>query len=187
MVTRCRWATNYEEGTPMVAYHDHEFGHPVRDDERLLFELLTLELFQSGLSWRTVLNKRANFKAAFADFDINQVAHFDQQDVEQLLSDAGIIRNRMKIEATINNAQQIQTLHHQGETFSDLIWQQTNGQTLDIGVDQDEKIASQNTLSEAFSKQLKKIGFKFVGPVTVESFLQAVGVENAHDLECDFR
>ncbi|WP_338347509.1 DNA-3-methyladenine glycosylase I [Fructobacillus tropaeoli] len=153
----------------------------------MLFELLTLELFQSGLSWRTVLNKRANFKAAFADFDINQVAHFDQQDVEQLLSDAGIIRNRMKIEATINNAQQIQALHHRGETFSDLIWQQTNGQTLDIGVDQDEKIASQNTLSDAFSKQLKKIGFKFVGPVTVESFLQAVGVENAHDLECDFR
>ncbi|CAK1242303.1 3-methyladenine DNA glycosylase Tag (Tag) [Fructobacillus tropaeoli] len=149
--------------------------------------MLTLELFQSGLSWRTVLNKRANFKAAFADFDINQVAHFDQQDVEQLLSDAGIIRNRMKIEATINNAQQIQALHHRGETFSDLIWQQTNGQTLDIGVDQDEKIASQNTLSDAFSKQLKKIGFKFVGPVTVESFLQAVGVENAHDLECDFR
>lgn len=133
------------------------------------------------------MNKRANFKAAFADFDINQVAHFDQQDVEQLLSDAGIIRNRMKIEATINNAQQIQALHHRGETFSDLIWQQTNGQTLDIGVDQDEKIASQNTLSDAFSKQLKKIGFKFVGPVTVESFLQAVGVENAHDLECDFR
>lgn len=187
MVTRCRWAVNYKEGTPMVTYHDREFGHPVRDDDQLLFELLTWELFQSGLSWRTVLSKRKNFKVAFANFDINQVAQFDQQDVERLLFDAGIIRNRLKIEATINNAQQIRRLHHRGETFSDLVWQQTNGQILDIGVNQEEKPASRNTLSENFSKWLKKIGFKFLGPVTVESFLQAVGVENAHDLECDFR
>lgn len=116
MVKRCRWVSDSQD-EKMVAYHDQEFGQPVFDDDRLLFELLTLELFQSGLSWKTVLNKRENFKRAFADFDVEKVAAFDNQDVERLLADSGIIRNRMKIDATINNAKQIQRLQNEGKSF----------------------------------------------------------------------
>ncbi|GAP03166.1 DNA-3-methyladenine glycosylase I [Fructobacillus pseudoficulneus] len=186
MVKRCRWVSDSQD-EKMVAYHDQEFGQPVFDDDRLLFELLTLELFQSGLSWKTVLNKRENFKRAFADFDVEKVATFDNQDVERLLADSGIIRNRMKIDATINNAKQIQRLQNEGKSFSELVWQPTNGQTLQIGVGANEHVPSQTDLSVDFSKKLKKLGFKFVGPVTMESFLEAVGVENAHDLDCAFR
>ncbi|GAO99384.1 DNA-3-methyladenine glycosylase I [Fructobacillus ficulneus] len=186
MKTRCRWVHDLPEDDLMVAYHDQEFGQPVHNNQKL-FELLTLELFQSGLSWRTVLNKRANFQAAFADFDVDQVATFDDQDRDRLLADAGIIRNRMKIDATINNAKVIKALAESGTSFADLVWELTDGETVTVGAGPAEKVPAQNQLSQDFSKKLKKAGFKFVGPVTMESFLEAVGVQNAHDLDCDFR
>ena len=176
---RCRWSGAAPE---FLAYHDTEWGFPV-DDDRRLFEKLCLEGFQSGLSWRTILAKRENFRAAFHDFDVDRIARFTQRDVERLLKDEGIVRHRGKIEAVINNAKQALDLIRQEGSLAAFIWryepeaeQHANPQT-----------ASTSAESIALSKELKKRGWKFVGPTTVYAFMQAMGLINDHVEDCVIR
>lgn len=173
---RCQWCGGAPEFLP---YHDNEWGYPV-DDDRTLFEKLCLESFQSGLSWRTILNKRENFRAAFKHFDFNEVAKFDEKDVEELLQNAGIIRHRGKIEAVINNARRAQELVAKEGSLAAFIWRyEPDSNTL--GAPQS---ATTSAESIALSKALKKMGWKFVGPTTVYAFLQAMGLINDHSHEC---
>lgn len=171
---RCSWGASSDD---YAHYHDTEWGRPTID-ERTLFEKICLEGFQSGLSWITILRKRDNFRAAFADFDAAAVAEFDESDVERLLQDAGIIRHRGKIEATINNAQRLVELHEADTTLGALIWSfepetwPTPSSMSDVQAITDE--------STALSKRLKKLGFKFVGPTTAYAALQAMGIVNDH-------
>jgi DNA-3-methyladenine glycosylase I len=151
-----------------MAYHDEEWGRPVRD-ERGLYERLCLEGFQSGLSWLTILRKRENFRAAFAGFDPDAVARFGERDVERLLMDAGIVRHRGKIEAAIANAHGVLALRAAGTPLPELMWQYA---------DRDE------TAAKELSKRLKAAGFRFVGPTTVYAAMQACGIVNDHIPEC---
>jgi len=174
---RCRWSS----ATPdYIAYHDKEWGFPVSDDFRL-FEKLSLEGFQSGLSWRTILAKRENFRAAFAHFDFHKVARFTEHDVERLLRDAGIVRHRGKIEAVINNAQRARELVEQEGSLAAFTWRYEPQQT---GKPQ---IVSTSPESIALSKDLKKRGWRFVGPTTVYAFMQAMGLVNDHVEGCAIR
>ncbi len=176
---RCRWCV----GTPeYLAYHDTEWGFPVRDDRRL-FEKLCLEGFQSGLSWRTILTKRENFRAAFHNFDFDKVAEFDEADVTRLLSDAGIVRHRGKIEAVINNARRAQDLVRQEGSLAAYVWR------YEPKLDELSTPQTQSTspASIALSKDLKKRGWKFVGPTTVFAFMQAMGLINDHAEGCVIR
>lgn len=173
---RCRWC----EGAPeFIAYHDNEWGFPVSDDRRL-FEKLSLEAFQSGLSWRTILAKRENFRAAFLQFDFNKVAEFDQSDVERLLADKGIVRHRGKIEAIINNAQRAQEMVQREGSLAAFFWA---FEPTESEVSQPQT-ASTSAQSFAIAKQLKKLGWKFVGPTTVFAFMQAMGLINDHVVDC---
>ncbi|MDF7627542.1 DNA-3-methyladenine glycosylase I [Lactobacillaceae bacterium L1_55_11] len=183
MVERCYWAENLPADDPMVIYHDQEWGRPTHDGQKL-FELLTLEAFQAGLSWRTVLNKRAAFRAAFANFDVNQVAKYGPEQVERLMNDAGIIRNRRKIAATIHNAQVIMAMPGGLADFSRLIRESVDDQPVVRQVGPVEKLPPQTPESVQLSKTLKQNGFAFVGPVTVESFMQAAGLVRAHTQAC---
>ena len=173
---RCRWCAAAPE---FLSYHDTEWGFPVADDQRL-FEKLALEGFQSGLSWRTILAKRENFRAAFRDFDIELVARFGARDVKRLLADAGIVRHRGKIEAVINNAKRARELIEREGSLAAFIW----------GYEPDaKKLAKARTLSTsaesvALSKDLKKLGWAFVGPTTVYAFMQAMGLVNDHVEDC---
>lgn len=176
---RCRWAG----GTPeYLAYHDDEWGFPVADDRRL-FEKLCLEGFQAGLSWRTILAKRENFRAAFVGFDWEQVAGFGERDIERLLGDAGIIRHRGKIEATINNAQRMLELVEREGSLSAYVWSFEPPVDPAAGVE----VPATSPASVAISKDLKKRGWRFVGPTTVYAFMQAMGLVNDHALECVVR
>jgi DNA-3-methyladenine glycosylase I len=165
-----------------IAYHDTEWGFPVDDDHRL-FEKLCLEGFQSGLSWRTILAKRENFRAAFHDFDFDRVARFTQRDVNRLLKNEGIVRHRGKIEAVINNAKRAQELVKLKGSLAAFFW----------GYEPDPKrlgkpqSASTSAESIALSKELKRQGWKFVGPTTVYAFMQAMGLINDHVEDCVFR
>jgi DNA-3-methyladenine glycosylase I len=176
---RCRWCAAAPEFLP---YHDHEWGFPVGDDRRL-FEKLCLEGFQSGLSWRTILAKRENFRAAFHGFDFDRVAAFTDADVERLLGDAGIVRHRGKIAAVINNAKRLQELVKQEGSFAAWIWR-FEPRPEDIGPPQ---TASTSPASIALSKDLKKRGWAFVGPTTVYAFMQAMGLINDHAEGCVVR
>jgi DNA-3-methyladenine glycosylase I len=176
---RCSWC---DAAPDFLDYHDSEWGFPVKDDHRL-FEKLCLEGFQSGLSWRTILAKRENFRAAFHDFDFDVVARFTQRDINRLLKDEGIVRHRGKIEAVINNAQHAQELVKQEGSLAAFIWryepdakQLAKPQTI-----------SSSTESIALSKALKKMGWKFVGPTTVYAFMQAMGLINDHVENCVIR
>lgn len=173
---RCRWSATAPE---FVAYHDTEWGFPVADDRRL-FEKLSLEGFQSGLSWRTILAKRDTFRAAFHSFDFDRVAHFTEQDVARLLNDSGIVRHRGKIEAVINNAQRAQELVKREGSLAAFIWRYES----DLPGPQ---TASTSAQSIALSKELKKLGWKFVGPTTVYAFMQAMGLVNDHAEDCVIR
>ena len=153
-----------------MAYHDHEWGFPVAGDPRL-FEKLCLEGFQSGLSWRTILMKRDNFRAAFKDFDIEKVARFSARDVQRLLGDAGIVRHRGKIAAVINNARRARELIAAEGSLAKFFW----------------KFAPTKDGAAALSKDLKRRGWNFVGPTTVYAFMQAIGLVNDHAANCDFR
>lgn len=176
---RCRWCDAAPE---FLAYHDTEWGFPVSDDYRL-FEKLSLESFQSGLSWRTILAKRDNFRDAFHNFDFNKVARFTQRDVDRLLKNEGIVRHRGKIEAVINNARQAQELVKQQGSLAAFIWRyEPNAQQLAA-----PQTASTSALSIALSKDLKKLGWKFVGPTTVFAFMQAMGLINDHVEDCVVR
>ena len=174
---RCHWCTATEQ---YLAYHDTEWGFPVRDDFRL-FEKLSLEGFQSGLSWRTILAKRENFRAAFAGFDFNVVARFTEEDVTRLLADAGIVRHRGKIEAVINNAKRAQELVAKEGSLANFVWRYEEAAQ---GAPQ---TASTSPASIALSKELKKRGWKFVGPTTVFAFMQAMGLLNDHAEGCAIR
>jgi DNA-3-methyladenine glycosylase I len=167
---RCWWGSSAPE---YVSYHDEEWGRPIRDDDGL-FERLALEGFQSGLSWLTILRKREAFRAAFAGFRIEKVARFDERDVERLLADAGIVRNRQKIEATIHNARAAQEI----ESLTDLIW----GYAPDTRPAPRGRgdIPAVTPESTALAKELKGQGFRFVGPTTVYALMQACGLVNDH-------
>jgi DNA-3-methyladenine glycosylase I len=175
-VTRCAWG----DSTPDYrVYHDEEWGRPVTDDVRL-FEKLCLEGFQSGLSWLTILRKREAFRSAFAGFDFAQVARFTERDVERLLGDAGIIRHRGKIEATINNAGRAVELVEAEGSIAAFVWRYeppTPGASLE----------SETAESRALAKELKRRGWRFVGPTTVYAFMQAMGLVNDHLEGCDAR
>ena len=176
---RCRWSA----ATPdYIAYHDHEWGFPVSDDRRL-FEKLCLEGFQSGLSWRTILTKRENFRAAFAGFDFAEVARFTDADVARLLGDAGIVRHRGKIESTINNARRACELVAAEGSLAAYVWR-FEPAAEDLA---DPQTASTSPASVAMSKDLKKRGWRFVGPTTVYAFMQAMGLVNDHVEGCVIR
>lgn len=177
---RCNWVGTIPEFGP---YHDKEWGFPVKNDTRL-FEKICLESFQSGLSWRTILNKRDNFRAAFHQFDFERVAQFTKADVTRLLKNEGIVRNRQKIEATINNAKRVKELIEQEGSFAAFIWQ--------YDTDNRKKQPKPLTVSIspesiALAKELKKRGWKFVGPTTVYAFMQAMGLVNDHATGCFVR
>lgn len=176
---RCRWCDAAPE---FLDYHDTEWGFPVDDDHRL-FEKLSLEGFQSGLSWRTILAKRENFRTVFHGFDFDKIARFTQRDVERLLKDEGIIRHRGKIEAVINNAHRAQELVKSEGSLAAFIWRYEPDAT---------QLAKPQTVSTsaesvALSKELKKLGWKFVGPTTVYAFMQAMGLINDHVVDCVIR
>lgn len=176
---RCRWCAAAPE---FFAYHDREWGFPV-DDDRRLFEKLCLESFQSGLSWRTILAKRENFRAAFQGFDFNRVARFTPKDVERLLTDEGIVRHRGKIEAVINNARRAQEMAKAEGSLAAFFWR--------YEPDEDSlstpQTASTSEASTRLSKDLKKLGWAFVGPTTVFAFMQAMGLINDHAEACVVR
>lgn len=177
--SRCRWCGAAPE---FLDYHDVEWGFPVDDDHRL-FEKLSLEGFQSGLSWRTILAKRDNFRAAFHDFDIDRIARFTQRDVDRLLKNEGIVRHRGKIEAVINNARRAQELVKRENSLAAFIWRyEPNVKRL-----AKPQTASISAESLALSKDLKKQGWKFVGPTTVYAFMQAMGLINDHVEGCVIR
>lgn len=175
---RCHWCASTPE---YVAYHDREWGFPVEDDRRL-FEKLSLEGFQSGLSWRTILMKRDHFRAAFRNFDFDQVARFTARDVARLLDDAGIVRHRGKIEAVINNARRARELVKAEGSLAAFFWRYAPAQEAARPV-----FMSTSPESIALSKDLKKRGWKFVGPTTVYAFMQAMGLVNDHAADCVFR
>ncbi len=180
-VARCWWAA----GDPLYrAYHDDEWGRPVRDD-RGLFERISLEAFQSGLSWLVILRKRAAFRSAFNDFDVATVATFDDGDRARLLSDAGIVRNRAKIDATIANACATLALQADGTTLHDLLWSFAPApQPPPTSFDDVPAITPAST---AMAAELKRRGFRFVGPTTCYALMQAVGMVNDHVAGCDVR
>jgi DNA-3-methyladenine glycosylase I len=174
---RCRWCAAAPE---FFAYHDREWGFPV-DDDRRLFEKLCLEGFQSGLSWRTILAKRENFRAAFHRFDIDKVARFGARDVARLLKDAGIVRHRGKIEAVINNARRAQELVKSEGSLAAYFWR------YEARTRSKPQTVSSTAESIALSKDLKKRGWAFVGPTTVYAFMQAMGLVNDHVAGCVIR
>jgi DNA-3-methyladenine glycosylase I len=173
---RCSWATN----DPLYrAYHDEEWGVP-EYDSRALWETLMLEGFQAGLSWITILRKRETFRKAFKHFDPAKVARFTEADIERLLQDPGIIRSRAKIQATIKGAQIYLDMQSNGEDFSKWVWDMAGGKP----IQNTAPLPTQSPLSEEISKALKKRGFKFVGPVIVYAWMQAVGIVNDHAPDC---
>ena len=176
---RCRWCEQTEEFFP---YHDKEWGFPVDDDFRL-FEKLCLEGFQSGLSWRTILAKRENFRTAFKQFDFNKVARFSQRDVTRLLKDEGIVRHRGKIEAVINNAKRAKEMVKEEGSLAAFFWRYE----VDPKTQAKPQSASTSAESIALSKELKKRGWKFVGPTTAYAFMQAMGLINDHAKACVVR
>jgi len=176
----CGWGTGSSE---MVAYHDEEWGVPVHD-EHALFERLVLEGAQSGLSWALILSKRPGYRRLFCDFDPAVVARFDEADVERLVADAGIVRNRAKITSAISNARVVEEMHGAGETLADVLWSFTGGATLHNAWTTLEQIPAVTPASEAMSKELRRRGFRFVGPTTCYATLQAAGMVNDHLVTC---
>lgn len=177
---RCGWCV----GDPLYeAYHDEEWGVPVYDDATL-FEFLILETFQAGLSWITILRKRENFRKAFDHFDYKKVADYKQQKIDALLEDAGIIRNKLKIHATITNAQAFMKVQEEFGSFSNYIWQFTDGKPIKNKLEYYKHAPATTELSDAISKDLKKRGFKFVGSTVIYAHMQATGMVNDHEIHC---
>lgn len=177
---RCPWCL----GSQLYKdYHDHEWGRPVREEQKM-FEFLILETFQAGLSWITILNKRAHFRAAFHNFDIEKVASMDELDVEELLQNKGIIRNRQKIEAAIGNARVLKELHSRGERLLDILWSYVDGTPIVNQRRAMTEVPAVTELATKISKDLKKIGFKFIGPTTMYAHMQACGMVNDHLVSC---
>jgi DNA-3-methyladenine glycosylase I len=177
---RCGWC---EKDDLYREYHDQEWGNPVYDDATL-FEFLVLETFQAGLSWYTILKKRANFRTAFDQFDYVKIAAYKEDKIQELMQDAGIIRNQLKIRATVSNAQAFIKVQHEFGSFSTYIWQFTSGKPIVNHWESLRDIPASTALSDAVSKDLKKRGFKFVGTTVVYAHLQATGMVNDHLLSC---
>jgi DNA-3-methyladenine glycosylase I len=180
MKIRCPWAM---EDTLMMEYHDKEWGVPVHDD-RLLFEFLILESAQAGLSWITVLRKRENYREAFDNFDPVKIANYDQKKIEELLNNEGIIRNRLKILATVANAQAVLDIQKEFNSFDSYIWEFVGSKTIQNKWKSMEDVPSFTAESGKMSKDLKKRGFKFVGPIICYAFMQTVGMVNDHVVDC---
>ncbi len=180
MKNRCFWVGK----DPLyIAYHDTEWGVPVYDDDTL-FEFLTLETFQAGLSWITILRKRENFRKAFDNFNYKKIANYKEDKYESLLQDAGIIRNRLKIKATISNAQNFIKIQKEFGSFSKYIWSFTNGKPIKNTFKKREDVPATTELSNKLSKDLKKRGFKFVGSTVIYAHMQATGMVNDHTIDC---
>lgn len=180
MLARCEWAGD----DPLyIMYHDEEWGVPVHDDQRL-FEFLILEGAQAGLSWITILRKRENYRRAFANFNPRDVAQFDVPKQRILLQDSGIVRNRKKIEAAIQNAQAYLRVQGEFGSFDDYIWRFVDGAPVNNQWQSLADIPAQTPVSEAMSKDLKRRGFKFVGPTICYAFMQAIGMVNDHVVGC---
>jgi DNA-3-methyladenine glycosylase I len=180
-VKRCRWA----EGVSLdyIRYHDEEWGVPVCDD-RTQFEFLILEGAQAGLSWSTILNKRAGYRRAFADFDPAKVARFTKKRVEKLLQDPSIVRNRLKVESTVTNARAFLRVQEEFGSFSDYIWAYVDGRPVQNRFRRDSDIPATSAVSDALSKDLKKRGFRFVGSTIMYAHMQATGLVNDHVVGC---
>jgi len=176
---RCRWA----KSPPMVEYHDDEWGVPVHDDRRL-FEFLILEGALAGLSWETILKKRENYRAAFDRFDPAKVAMYDKRKVRELLSNAGIVRNRLKIAAAISNAQAFLAVESEFGSFDRYIWQFVGGRPRKNNWASSKRVPARTAESDAMSKDLKRRGFRFVGSTICYAFMQAVGMVNDHSRDC---
>jgi len=179
-ITRCPWAEGDEK---MTKYHDEVWGVPVHDDQKL-FAKLSLDLMQAGLMWRTILHKQENFERAFDDFHIETVANYDETKYEELMQDAGIVRNQLKIRAIINNAARVLEVREEFGSFYAYLWGFTNGETVKNRWRDLRDIPVSTPLSDAISKDLKKRGFRFVGTTIIYAFLQAVGVVNDHLTTC---
>jgi DNA-3-methyladenine glycosylase I len=178
---RCAWARGIDPD--YLAYHDAEWGRPVHDD-RHLFEMLTLEGAQAGLSWSTILRKRAGYRRAFARFDPKKVARFDTRKRKALMADAGIVRNRLKIDSTVSNAQAFLEVQREFGSFDRYLWDFVNGQPLINRPKGLGDVPARTELSDRISKDLKRRGFRFVGSTIIYALLQAVGVVNDHSREC---
>lgn len=177
---RCGWC----EGDVLYeAYHDNEWGVPVYDDDTL-FEFLVLETFQAGLSWITVLRKRENFRNAFDNFDYKKIANYNQTKIDDLLQDVGIIRNKLKMKATVTNAQAFISIQKEFGSFNDYIWAFVDNKPIKNKVTNYRDAPANTPLSDALSKDLKKRGFKFVGSTVVYAFMQATGIINDHEVNC---
>ena len=175
MSKRCNWVEDTEE--IYIKYHDEEWGVPTYDDKEL-FEMLVLESFQAGLSWITILKKRENFKEAFDDFDIEKVSNYDDEKIEELRNNQGIIRHKGKITSAINNANIFKEIQKEYGSFSNYIWGFTNGKIIYA------EFLTESELSNKISKDLKKRGMKFVGPTIIYSYLESIGIINNHQKEC---
>ncbi|SDQ08573.1 DNA-3-methyladenine glycosylase I [Flagellimonas zhangzhouensis] len=177
---RCGWCV----GDPLYeAYHDEEWGVPVKDDATL-FEFLILETFQAGLSWITVLRKRENFREAFDHFDYQRIANYNQSKIEELLQNPGIIRNKLKVHATVSNAQAFMALQKEFGSFSKYIWDFVDHNPIKNAVQNYKEAPATTPISDAISKDLKKRGFKFVGSTVIYAHMQATGMVNDHEVNC---
>lgn len=177
---KCGWCVGdalYE------AYHDEEWGVPVYDDNTI-FEFLILETFQAGLSWITILRKRENFKAAFDDFNYQKIAHYKQDKIDSLILDAGIVRNKLKINATVTNAQAFIKIQKEFGSFSKYIWNFVDGKPIQNQLENYKDAPANTVISDAISKDLKKRGFKFVGSTVIYAHMQATGMVNDHEVSC---
>tara|TARA_Y100000310_G_scaffold319961_1_gene375852 strand:+ start:656 stop:1222 length:567 start_codon:yes stop_codon:yes gene_type:complete len=180
MVKKCEWPTGNEL---MMKYHDEEWGMPVHDDKEL-FEFLVLETAQAGLSWQTILNRREGYRKAFANFDYEKVAKFGDKDVERLMNDVGIIRNRLKIASTITNAQNFIKIRGEFGSFDKYIWAFVGGKQIVNKASKMGDIEANTEISDNMSKDLKVRGFKFVGSTIMYAFMQAAGLVNDHVVRC---
>jgi DNA-3-methyladenine glycosylase I len=179
-IQRCQWVNDDQI---YIDYHDHEWGVPLHDDDKL-FEFLILEGFQAGLSWITILRKRDNFRKAFDNFEALKIVKYDEHKIEELMQNAGIIRNRLKITGTITNARLFLEIQQEFGSFDAYIWQFTNGQVIDNQRNSTKGIPASTDISDAMSKALKKRGFKFIGTTICYAFMQATGMVNDHLINC---
>jgi DNA-3-methyladenine glycosylase I len=180
-VTRCEWAVGGDD--LMVAHHDDEWGRPSHDD-RHLYEMLTLEGAQAGLSWSTILHKRDGYRRAFAYFDPAKVARFSSEDVERLLTNPDIVRNRQKVESTVNNAARVLEVQAELGSLDAYFWAFVDGRPIVNNFRTLSELPAETDLSKAISKDLKRRGFRFVGPTSVYSFMQSVGMVDDHTVDC---
>ncbi len=180
-IFRCPWSLSSEL---MIKYHDEEWGVPLHDD-RKLFEFIVLDAFQAGLSFSTILNKRENFRKAFDDFQPGEIARYTDKRIEKLLSDEGIIRNKLKIYSTVNNAKRFVEIQKENGSFDKYIWQFTNGKIIKNHWKDVKEIPPRTVHSDAMSKSLSEIGFKFVGSTICYAFMQAAGMINDHLVKCN--